>query len=226
MWIARNGIVASSGVKSTLNNGIISYWKADNNGNDELSLANLTAVNGATYNASGKRNQCFQLDGVNDYFSYGSDLIEPSGSFTFNIWFYSSSLATQTIICTTASNGYLGYRLYLGGSSTTVNFGKFPSGTTVNILSSAGGVYSYGAWNMATIVNDTSVGMLIYVNGSLVTSNAITSAISWGSTTINRIGINYNNDTPFNGYLDEAGVWSRALTSTEITELYNKFYPF
>lgn len=220
---------ASMGSRSTLLTNLHSIYKAESNANDSLGVYNGTAVGGLTY-GTGKSGNAFVFNGTNSYVSFPSDFFEPTGSFSFNVWFNTSSIATLTLLCLTNASGYLGLRVYFGGATRNINFSKFPSGTTINTLTSAGGVYTYGVWNMLTIVNDTSVGMLIYCNGTLIASNAVTSAISWGSSTLQRLGMNYNNGTPFDGSLDEVGFWNKALTLSEITELYNsstgKYYPF
>jgi hypothetical protein len=72
----------------------------------------------------------------------------------------------------------------------------------------------------------------IYVNGSNVTSSSggtIQSSTLSYSTYLNT-GYLHGSGSFYNGYLDEVGVWSRALTSSEVTQLYNSGlglqYPF
>lgn len=229
MILGINGIIAGKGTSSSLLTNLYAVYKAESNANDSLGVYNGTAVGGLTY-GTGKSGNSFVFNGTNSYVSFPSDFFEPTGSFSFNVWFNTSSTATLTLLSLTNASGYLGFRVFLSGSSRIITFSKFPSGSTINTLSSAGGVYTYGAWNMLTIVNDTSVGMLIYSNGSLVASNITKTAISWGSSTLQRLGMNWDNGTVFNGSLDEVGFWNKALTLSEVTELYNsgsgKFYPF
>lgn len=199
---------------------LTNYYSGDSVTTDKKSSSNGTLINGATYGI-GKNNNCFSLDGVNDYLSFPSDFFEPNGSFSFNCWFNTSSTSILTLLCLTNASGYLGIRVYLGGASRSINFSKFPISTTINTLSSSGGVYTNGAWNMLTIVNDISVGMLIYCNGSLITSNATTSSVSWGSSTIQRLGANYDGGTPFNGLIDEVSFFNSALSLANHQTLYN-----
>lgn len=203
------------------------YYSGDNVTTDKFGSSDGTLINGATY-GTGINNNCFSVDGVNDYISFPSDFFEPAGSFSWNCWFYPTTGTTLTLYTQTAASGYLGFRVFLGNTSRVISFSKFPVGTTINTLSTSGSIYTSNAWNMVTVVNDTSVGMLIYVNGALASSNSITSAVSWGSTTINRLGANYDGGTPFKGLLDEVSFYDGVLSLTDHQALYDsgsgKFY--
>jgi hypothetical protein len=69
----------------------------------------------------------------------------------------------------------------------------------------------------------------MYLNGTLTDTFT---GISWtdaAGTCTTQIGSIYGTVYYFNGKIDEIGAWTRLLTSTEITELYNlgagKQYP-
>ena len=208
--------------------GLYAYYSANNTVNDSLGNYNGTA-NNINY-TTGINNNAWSLSGASSsYVSLPNDYFEPSGAFTVNYWFNTSSTATQTIQTNVESNGYLGFRLFVGGVTKVAEFRIFPLGVSFYALASGANAYNLGSWNMITAVNDPSNGMFIYCNGVLVASNTTKQSISWGSTTINRIGLNYDNATPFNGALDECGSWTRALSQTEITYLYNngvgRFFP-
>jgi hypothetical protein len=74
----------------------------------------------------------------------------------------------------------------------------------------------------------------IYVNGSLVNIDASKSSIATTlevPTAATSLGQNYDGDTEvIQGSMDEIAMWNRALTSTEVTSLYNmghgNQYPF
>ena len=69
--------------------------------------------------------------------------------------------------------------------------------------------------------------MYLYQNGALV---ATTSISGLGSITNTANFFMSGTPTEYNGVLSSAGLWSRALTSTEVTMLYNGntglLYPF
>lgn len=108
------------------------------------------------------------------------------------------------------------------------------------------GAVSNGSWNHVVITfNKTNLttGVKIYINGSLDTSG--TPPSSGGSvlpigyslpmkSCIGALDFNANgtqsNHLPNGTMLDEVNVWTKELTSTEVTELYNagtgEFYPY
>jgi hypothetical protein len=71
----------------------------------------------------------------------------------------------------------------------------------------------------------------IYLDGVFKSSNPDTTVGSISSTNNGfDIGDRSNGSFPFNGSVDEFGIWKRALTSAEISSLYNSGnglkYPF
>jgi len=82
-------------------------------------------------------------------------------------------------------------------------------------------------WTMVTAVENTTH-MILYLDGSQVGIVA-TNWNAHGTTTLTIGNHAYLSRSPA-GKIDEVGVWSRALNSTEITELYNSedgfAYPF
>jgi PKD repeat protein len=111
-----------------------------------------------------------------------------------------------------------------GNSSTRDRVIGLVSGGTVTFTVNNGGVpttissptkYNNGAWHQAVATQDAS-GMKLYVDGTLVASNSVTTADSY--TGYWRGG----GDTRFlNGKLDEVAVWSsKALTANQIRAIY------
>ena len=185
---------------------------------DTIGTNHGTAVGGLTY-STGKVGNAFSFNG-SSYINLNNDGFKPTGSFTFTTWaYYSNSSTTQTIATLVSSNGYLGFRVFITGNNVT--FRTFPSGTTINELSTTNTPLSINTWNLITCVLDISSGMKIYVNGNLCASNSINTAISWGSTTINRIGVNWDGGTYYTGLLDSINMYSKALTADEVRALYN-----
>ena len=62
--------------------------------------------------------------------------------------------------------------------------------------------------------------MKLFMNGSLVNSQTQTGNIQTGNIPL-RFGMREGNFQYFNGKIDDIGIWNRALTQQEITNLYN-----
>ena len=89
---------------------------------------------------------------------------------------------------------------------------------------------STGTWYMLSFTYSNTAGGVVYVNGA---SDGTFAAGNPLNTNGNQFFIGYQqtySNRYFNGAIDEVGVWSRALSSTEIAALYNSGsglqYPF
>jgi hypothetical protein len=86
-----------------------------------------------------------------------------------------------------------------------------------------------GTWNhiVGTISSSTST-CRYYVNNALISEDTFTGL--GGFSEIQLGAYNARSLNTFNGQLDEVGIWNRALTGSEVTELYNVgnglTYPF
>ena len=98
--------IAAPPTTPTIWNNLVAYYTADNTANDAKGTYNGTLVNGTTY-ATGKINNGFSFDGVNDYvdlgFGYRRSKTEP---FSYSFWTSTSSLSTLTVLSN--SNNTLG----------------------------------------------------------------------------------------------------------------------
>jgi hypothetical protein len=59
----------------------------------------------------------------------------------------------------------------------------------------------------------------IYVNGSQIDSRGM--GITTGTSSGGEIGARISPTEYFSGYIDEVGVWNRALSGSEVSQLYN-----
>jgi hypothetical protein len=109
---------------------------------------------------------------------------------------------------------------YINGSGGLV--GIDPVATTINV--------SGTVWTMVTMTYDSTSGMVVYINGT----SAGTAAAA-GTANVPSNGFHVGVDPAitsrkYNGAFDEVGVWTRALTSAEVSELYaagvGNQYPF
>lgn len=209
-----------------LQDNLVSYWKLDGNSNDSVGSNNGTDSN-VSYNASyGKIGQGALFNGISSYIS------TPTGSRitangTISCWFKTTSTATyQEIFGNETANEY--HRVAMTATGQIYVYILTGGVEKVNLTSTQ--TYRDGLWHHL-VMRWGIGGMKIYVDGVNILSSADT---SYGNGTVGiQIGVNYNVGTRvwyFNGNIDEFGFWSRALTSTEITQLYNSgaglTYPF
>ena len=203
----------------SLIDNIIAYYKYDNNTNDSVA-SNDATNNGATYNASGKINGCYTFDGSNDYMS--SPITNNlTGAFSISCWIKSTSSNSQ---------GVLSLR-NVGGLDILI---RIEADGFLYARSGSGGVIDPntdtvidGAWHHVVYTFDGTT-CTLYLDGQVLGTPATGTGIIVSGFHIGKYV--FASSTYMNGEIDEIGVWSVALSSGDVTELYNSGngnqYPF
>ena len=209
-------------------NGLVGYWPFNGNANDVSSNANNGINNGATLTTDrfGNANSAYSFNGSSNNITTANSAINFQNGITISAWvkltgttgnhqfFVSRGFDPET------GAAFLGYRnLY-----TTDNeyFGKVQQFSPQSeVYSGTPLTFPMTSWQQVVVVfNNQTIN--IYVNGVLKSSKPYITPLS---TLIKPLVIgsqltpNYMNYTK--GSLDDIGVWNRALTIDEITNLYN-----
>lgn len=205
---------------------ISSYWKLDEtNGNAvdaTINGNNLSNIGTGSY-IPAKINNGYNSGSGNtkNTLHIASNLGYTGGAFSVNFWFKQetpqgpgTNLDFFDLCDSSTAECLLAYEH--SGTSFVINRFKNPS--TSQTVSYAH-TFSTSTFEMWTVVYDGTT-LYLYLNGALVGSNA---AGGNGTGTIGSyfyIGSNGTNSF-LSGIWDEFGTWTRALSSTEITALYN-----
>ena len=200
--------------------GLVSWWKAENNGYDSVGGNHGTAMNGATY-AAGKIDQAFSFDGVDDYvqtnynFPFTSD-------FTIGVWVKPQQMGDLEFVVGTED----GFGASCGGWSITWNVpaasGKFGfaggcGGNEIWTASSTANSYAVDQWHHVVVMFEGAVGK-IYVDGVLDVQFSRSCTVIAGTNL--RMGMYPNRMArAFKGLIDEVKIFNRALSVLEISTL-------
>jgi RHS repeat-associated protein len=212
---------------NTLSTSLVSYYKLEDT-TDSASTNNLTNNNTASFN-SGKVNN--SADGgssnTNKYLSTATNLGFGTGPWSMAFWFNLDSSTGSSfpigIQTNSPSDRAMYVRVISGGGGAI--WGEYASGRGFDETRT---VYSTtintGTWYHVAYVYDGSTPVL-YVNGSAVGSNSTQNSGGSGGF-VNAFGTLAYPDTSyvtsvFPGKVDEAGVWNKALSAQEVTDLYN-----
>ena len=196
--------------------GLLSYWKLDSNTTEDTMGANNGTNVGAT-NVTGKIQYAkdFEADTSSQLINLGSGTIAMADTnFTINGWMNLESCAYgRWIIGGGATNSWATYMQ----NTCKLIFGKV--GVTEKTFSDT---IATGRWTMFTYTYDTSANvMYTYLNGTVDSSGAYSYSQTFSPDTY-YIGAQASSNW-FDGILDEIGVWTRVLSTTEITLLYNNY---
>lgn len=176
---------------------------------------------GATSSAKtiGKSGQGFTFDGSNDYVATVFD--PPNTSQTMSVWVKTPSTGAMKSILgfTTAlpTSGTHDRQLYINADG-TVRYRIYSGGD--NLVTSTATITD-NAWHLVTARYETGVGISIFVDG--VQQGAVVSTgapYDYVVTTYLAVGIESLNSAYWNGQMDDVRFYSKALSNTEILQLY------
>jgi hypothetical protein len=241
----------------SLIDNLAAYWKFNENAGastavDELSATSNLTKNGSATFAVGKINNGTDLElGTSDYWECADNAnLSITGDISFSFWIKIEQLPStagsqfqlidKTNNYTTNTNSWtfgIGTDNKLGiffTQSGGIAAGTYQNPATVNAIVDSGDV---GNWVHIAIVNDISVGIKVYKNGSEVSidyqGNAQTISSIKDANANFHIGCDHFGGSYasfFDGMIDEVGIWARALSDSEVSELYNSGaglqYPF
>jgi hypothetical protein len=112
------------------------------------------------------------------------------------------------------------YLLYWKAGHTMLRFYTSEDGSTETYMN-AGSTLSADTWYHVVICHDATNDLkLMYIDGALSRSTSHTTGVYQGDASLN-IGRTHNTSNYVDGAIDEWGLWSRVLTSDEVSELYN-----
>ncbi|MBU3680375.1 MAG: T9SS type A sorting domain-containing protein [Flavobacterium sp.] len=221
-------------------NGLVAYWPFNGNANDESGNGNNGTVNGATLTTDrfGNSNNAYSFDGINDYIATNFVPNNSNQSRTISVWFNENGL-------TLPNDGYSIVSYGASSDNCSQAGGRFELGMyfnpNINAKSikvdgvctaiSASTTYSNG-WHHFIVTYDNSFGNLfrfikLYIDGILITGinynpNTIINTLNLSNFTIGKSpSSSSTTQRSYNGLLDDIGIWNRALTPEEITNLYN-----
>lgn len=244
MIFSTHGIIGSSKNPSiTSNAALYAVYKAESNANDSLGTYNGIAQGGLTY-TTGKSGNAFTFNGSNAYVSLPDNSLNSlNGSFSVSAWFKTASSIQNTenyILNNCSANSWFnnpnGFMLYQYGNKIYFYIFNNTNTYTVNAVNYT---FSTNTWYHITATKLVNGNMTIYLNGTSVGTTVTTVNPSYLATISKPcIGaLNIPSKTPSvdyyaqNGFqIDELNIWSKELSSTEVTDLYNagsgKFYPY
>ena len=226
----------------SLTDNLDSYWKLDeSSGNAADSVSSRTLTNSNVTYSAGKVNNCGVFNGSNARFQ--GSAWSPAGDYSISMWINADTLPTTTVPLTSLFCNYdvpssaqdrgIDVILLNDGGTQKIQFFHGPYGGQVT--ASYTKTLTTGNWyHLVAVYNGSTV--KLYLDGSEVASeNASVDQPSL--TKLINIG-NFGYYTPlssdlgrwFDGKIDEIAIWSKALSSTEVSTLYNSGnglqYPF
>ena len=210
------------------------YWKLDEssgtrvdahtNGNDLSDINTVPAATGIINNGADFTLANSEYLSITDANQIGLDF---SGDFTLSMWVKGASYGINSLLgkWDESANNQRAYRPVYFDATGIMSFYYSSDGIESLTKDWTSITLNIDTWYHLVFVNDVSGSNDInfYING--VSQTAVATAVSpFNASSAFVIGADINGVTPqnfFDGIIDEVAVWSRAITSAEVTEIYN-----
>lgn len=232
-------LTLSTRAPSSILGSLVAYWNLDEvSGSRADSVGGQTLTDNATVTqAAGKVNFAGQFTAANtEFLSRNSEATLQTGDidFTFAGWAYlDTKAANMQMLSKRGSNAAIEYDLSYDVASNRFIWrvgsgaGTVIGTATANVLGSP----STATWYYIVVWHDAANNLVgIQVNDGTANTAATTGPAGTGTVGFKIGAKNTSPIEPWNGRIDEVGLWKRLLTSAEKTALYGAgnglAYPF
>ena len=208
-------------------NGLVGYWPFNGNANDESGNGNNGKVNGATLTSdrNGNVDKAFYFDGINNnlMISSSSSLssIETLNKITIAGWFNNQNINVNSVFSLVNKYNPVndgGWEIILAK-----NYANWSTDAYVNTTNSCLPALPVQSWVHIAITYDKNANtVILYANGNKVCDTNCSYTIN--NTNNGPLYFGYSPGGPdeySRGKIDDIGIWNRALTQEEISNLYN-----
>ncbi len=217
------GAGASSQLPANLQQGLVAYYPFNGNANDESGNGNNGVVNGATLTADrfGNVGRAYGFDGFNDFIDFGNLNYISTGTqheYSISLWINPSSLGNYP--SNNIGSLILGDEIYQNNGvilslSNVYGFNVYNSGPNIGACNC---FPSLNEWINYSVVQ-TSAGIKFYING--IYWGLLSNILNVETDQPTRMGYFYQLQTrAFQGMIDDTFIYNRALSSSEIQQLY------
>lgn len=216
----------------SLSPNVVSYWKLEDV-NDTVGGNTLTNNNTISFATAGKIDNGATLNGTSQYLSLADNpSVSFTGDMTWSMWIKPTTTDRPLLVKGTGTTNQ-SYGFFMDDASKGIEV--FFSRLGNNITNTSGGVigsgFTTGSWQHLVIVYNASAATVeVFRNGASIGSlGSQVTSIYDGTAQLN-IGANGTTNAWFAGMMDEVCCWARALSTDDITALYNAGngfqYPF
>jgi hypothetical protein len=201
---------------------LVSWWQAEGDAGDAEGTNDGMLQGGATF-TNGEVGRAFNFDGTSGCVIVpDSPSLRFTNQITIEAWINTRSTnADRDIVAKVGgSGGDNGYEFLLSANSLEGQFNspglRWPSASVASPVPIVP-----GTWNHVAFTYDQSA-LKLYFNGQPIVTNPWVGPTPINTSTSNlRIGSNDDAHNYFDGRIDEASIYNRALSASEIAGIYN-----
>jgi hypothetical protein len=234
-----NSSAGSGQATAPLSNGLVGYWTMDGSAinwatgkmtdtSGQGNTGSLVSMSTTTSPVTGKIGQALQFNGSNSYISASASAsLNNMSAITISAWIKPTAVngTTPPRILAKRTNGGTGWWDFGVDGSSTLFFDVNYSST--NLARNSATTVPLNKWTHVVVAwtgSSSASSIKLYINGAEVSYGATTdgagSRLSDSAYDV-VVGNWKSADRPFNGTLDDVRVYNRALSASEVQQLYN-----
>ena len=205
----------------TVANNVNPFDDQSGNGNNGTGQGGISTISDTGAGGS----FAYDCDGVNDYIDCGSGISLSGSNLSIAFWLKADVIPTQnnvyvTLMAKGNESGITPFDISFAGIGQATNLRFFTYDGSLNGITSYTTSMSTAQWYHVCGVYDNQ-DFKLYVDGLSVATQSYTGGITDNSANINvaALEINAAPQRYFNGKLDDARLYKRAITQSEITHL-------
>lgn len=215
-------------VSSALQKDLVAHWSLDqaaftttaydSKNNNDGTLTNTAPGNADTGWVDGNTGGAFDFNGAGDYVKTGSDIGDGASAITLSVW-VNLDAKTNWDGFLTSKGDFFGLQLDGdGGQDAHFRAMGVPFYSDIEL--------NEGEWYHLVGVWDSGVTQQLYVNGVAVAAATGTGPVASGTIDVDEWIIGRDRELPndggryADGLIDDAAIWTRALSAYEIAELH------
>ncbi|PSG98910.1 MAG: hypothetical protein BRC29_02155 [Nanohaloarchaea archaeon SW_7_43_1] len=209
-----------------LTKGLVGYWRMDRESGNVIDYSGEgndgIPENGVNRGVNGTfSTQSFDFDGTDDYVDTGiSDNIQ-TGDFSLSLWINPDSRPSSGQRLVEKDSGGNGWALSYGDPGQgRLRF--FVRGMDTVSLDTSD-LINVGNWyHLTAVFDDSNNNRYIYVNGERRASDTDDTGSPSTNTNSIALGAEADNETHYDGKLDEIRIYNRSLSNSDVEDLYFK----
>jgi uncharacterized protein (TIGR02145 family) len=213
-------------------NGLVGWWGFNGNAQDGSGNGNHGMVNGATLTTDrfGNQNKAYEFDGTDDYISVINSNSLSLSQYSISVWskidtsiswFPGRQLISKG--CEWPIGVGVSYRIYFENTYYVMDNWAPSRSLLSNLINSFNSNWSH------LVFTFDGQGNSMYLNGVLLgnatQNSALVSSLEPLFIGARKFASSCTISDNYSGKLDDIGIWNRALTQQEITNLYNSQLP-
>jgi len=211
----------SSGLPNNLQNGLVGYWPFCGNANDMSGNGNNANINNAilTSDRNSQLNSAYYFNG-NNYIEITSPsfTFSPQNNFSWSVWVKPDLPGQGAMTSGTTEAGNFVVGLWGGNGPISINGISFGAALQQGPWTGSNSSIGISTWTHLVAVFDSSK-LKLYKNAQLISSVLYTSGGNPKKMPF-RFGCDHAVNNKSKGIIDDAGVWNRALSASEVAQLY------